>query len=308
MRYFLGIDGGGTKTRCVVGDDSSVLGTGTGSGCSILRVGEACARDSLAGAIHEACVSAGISPQQISRTCAGVTGAADDGIASLVQRLLIEVIGGAIEVIGDMEVALESAFRGGPGVVLIAGTGSIAYGRNHQGETARAGGWGRLISDEGSGHWIGVEALRASLRAYDAGYNPRLLRKLMESLEARSVHDLAVRVNSNAAQDFASLFPVVLAAAEAGDPIATDLLDHAGRELAVPVSAVAAQLFSGAEPVPVATHGGIFASSERIKRAFAAEIRVLCPMVELLEIAIDPALGALQRARREFGIWHKNAK
>jgi len=308
VRYFLGIDGGGTKTRCVLGNESSVLGTGTGSGCSILRVGEACARDSLAGAIHEACVSAGVSPQQISRTCAGVTGAADDGIASLVQRLLIEIIGGAIEVIGDMEVALESAFAGGPGIVLIAGTGSIAYGRNHQGETARAGGWGRLISDEGSGHWIGVEALRASLHAYDAGYNPRLLRKLMESLGARSVHDLAVRVNSNAAQDFASLFPVVLSAADAGDPIATDLLDRAGREVAVPVSAVAKQLFSAVEPVPVATHGGVFASSGRTKKAFEAEIRALCPMADLLEIRIDPAMGALQRARREFGIWHKDAK
>lgn len=306
MRYFLGIDGGGTKTRCIVGDENSILGAGTGSGCSILRVGEACARESLAGAIHEACVQAGVSPQQISRTCAGVTGAADDGIASLVQRLLIEVIGGAIEVIGDMEVALESAFGGGPGIVLIAGTGSIAYGRNHQGETARAGGWGRLISDEGSGHWIGVEALRASLRAYDAGHNPRLLRKLMESLKTRSVHDLAVRVNSDAAQDFASLYPVVLAAAEAGDPIATDLLDRAGRELAVPVSAVAAQLFSGAEQVCVATHGGVLASSKRTKKAFATEIRVLCPMAELLDIAIDPAAGALQRARREFGVWHKN--
>jgi len=308
VRYFLGIDGGGTKTRCVLGDDNSVLGTGTGSGCSILRVGEACARDSLAGAIHEACVSAGVSPQHISRTCAGVTGAADDGIASLLQRLLIEVIGGAIEVIGDMEVALESAFAGGPGIVLIAGTGSIAYGRNAQGETARAGGWGRLISDEGSGHWIGVEALRASLRAYDARYNPRLLRKLMESLGVRSVHDLAVRVNSNAAQDFASLFPVVLAAAEAGDAIATDLLDRAGRELAVPVSAVAAQLFSGVEQVPVATHGGVLASGDRIAKAFAAEIRTLCPMAEVLDVAIDPALGALQRARREFGIWHRNAQ
>jgi N-acetylglucosamine kinase-like BadF-type ATPase len=308
VRYFLGIDGGGTKTRCVLGDDNSILGTGTGSGCSILRVGEACARDSLAGAIHEACVSAGVSPQQISRTCAGVTGAADDGIASLVQRLLIEVIGGAIEVIGDMEVALESAFGGGPGIVLIAGTGSIAYGRNHQGETARAGGWGRLISDEGSGHWIGVEALRASLRAYDAGHNPRLLRKLMESLKTRSVHDLAVRVNSDGAQDFASLYPVVLAAAEAGDPIATDLLDRAGRELAVPVSSIATQLFPGFGQACVATHGGVFTSSARVKGAFTKELKALFPRAELLDVVIDPAVGALNRARREFGVWHKNVK
>jgi len=74
--FFLGIDGGGTKTRCVIGDDKSVLAAGSGSGCNIVRVGEACARDSLSAAIHEACAQAGVSPQQIARTCAGVAGAA----------------------------------------------------------------------------------------------------------------------------------------------------------------------------------------------------------------------------------------
>ena len=307
MTFFLGIDGGGTKTRCLLGDDTSVLGTGTGSGCSILRVGEACARDSIAGAIHEACVQAGVSPQQISRTCAGVTGAADDGIASLVQRLLIEVIGGAIEVIGDMEVALESAFEGGPGIVLVAGTGSIAYGRNQSGETARAGGWGRMISDEGSGHWIGVEALRAALHAYDAGNHTKLLQQLMEALQAHTVHDLAVRVNSDAAQDFAALFPVVLNASENGDPIAILLLDRAGHELAVPVAAVAQRLFRNARSAPVATHGGVLARSARVKCAFKDRLHGLCANVQILDAVVDPALGALNRARREFGIWHKDA-
>ncbi len=308
MRYFLGIDGGGTKTRCLLGDDTSVLGTGTGSGCSILRVGEACARDSLASAIHEACVQAGVSPQQISRTCAGVTGAGDDGIASLLQRLLIAIIGGAIEVIGDMEVALESAFDGGPGIVLVAGTGSIAYGRNQSGDTARGGGWGRIISDEGSGHWVGLEALRAALRAYDSGDHSRLLQQLMQALEAQTVHDLAVRVNSDAAQDFAALFPVVLAAAEEGDPIAIELLDRAGRELAVPVAAVARRIFSDATNIPVATHGGVLAKSTRVKCAFKNRLHELCANANILDVVVDPALGALNRARREFGIWHKNVK
>jgi N-acetylglucosamine kinase-like BadF-type ATPase len=308
VTFFLGIDGGGTKTRCVLGDDNSVVGVGSASGCSILRVGEACARDSLAAAIHEACVQAGVSPQQITRTCAGVTGAGDDGIASLVQRLLIEIIGGAIEVIGDMEIALESAFAGGPGIVLIAGTGSIAFGRNERGESARAGGWGRMISDEGSGHWIGVEALRLSLRAYDAGENSGLLRRLMEALDARTVHDLAVRVNSDAAQDFASLFPVVLSAAAEGDPIATDLLRRAGRELAVPVAAVAHRLFEEGQHVSVATHGGVLRASEMVKSAFEARLHELCDRADVLDVEVDPALGGLQRARREFGVWHKKVK
>src|ERR1051325_11842780 len=155
---------------------------GSGSGCNIVRVGEACARDSLSGAIHEACVQAGVSPQQIARTCAGVAGAADDGVASLIQRILIGIIGGAIEVIGDMEIALESAFSSGPGVIVNAGTGAFAYGRNSRGETARAGGWGRLISDEGSAHWIGVRATGAALREHDGGKKSELLDGVMAAL------------------------------------------------------------------------------------------------------------------------------
>jgi glucosamine kinase len=308
VRYFLGIDGGGTKTRCVLGDENSVLGSGTGPGCSILRVGEACARDSLAGAIHEACVQAGVAPQQIARTCAGVTGAGDDGIASLIQRLLIEILGGAIEVVGDMEIALESAFAGGPGIVLIAGTGSIAYGRNKNGETARASGWGRMISDEGSGHWIGLEALRTSLRAYDDGQNPKLLLDLMRQMDTRTVHDLAVIVNSDATRDFASLFPVVLSAAEDGDPVANALLERAGRELAITVAALCKRLFPDADEIPIATHGGVFASSEKVENSFTKNLGELCPHAHRVEVDVDPALGALNRARREFGIWHKNTR
>ena len=110
MPLFLGIDGGGTQTRCILGDDTSVLARGIGSACNVLRVGEACAQESLAGAIHEACVAANVSPREIARTCAGISGAADDGIDGLMQRLQLEIVGGAIEVLGDMEVALESAF------------------------------------------------------------------------------------------------------------------------------------------------------------------------------------------------------
>jgi glucosamine kinase len=304
VTFFLGIDGGGTKTRCLLGDEHSILASGSAGGCNIVRVGEACARDSLSGAIHEACVQAGVSPQQIARTCAGIAGAGDDGVASLVQRLLIEILGGAIEVIGDMEVALESAFAGGPGVVVIAGTGSIVYGKNDRGEQTRAGGWGRMVSDEGSGHWIGVEAVRAALRARDAGEDSVLLLDLMAALGAGTVHDLVVRVNATPAPDFAALFPIVLAAAEHGDPEALDVLNRAGCELAKTAAVAISKLF-GNDDAPVATHGGVFAGSATVKQAFAQHLRALCPRALVIDTAIDPALGALQRARHEFGVWHK---
>ena len=247
---------------------------------------------------------AGVSPQQIARTCAGVAGAADDGVASRVQRVLIEIVGGAIEVIGDMEIALESAFGGAAGVMVIAGTGAIAYGRNDRGETARAGGWGRLVSDEGSGHWIGAQAIGAALREYDRGAESGLLRELMRALEVRSVHDLAVQANSDPVPEFARLFPVVAAAAEAKDAAAIGVLQRAGRELAGTVEVLVKRLFGDAQ-VPIATHGGVFAASAIVKDAFVAELGRLCSRARCVEVAVDPALGALQIARREFGVWHK---
>lgn len=305
MPLFLGIDGGGTKTRCIVGDEKAVLGAGTGSGCNVLRVGEACAQDSLSGAIHEACVQAGVSPRQIARTCAGISGAADDGIASLVQRLLIEIVGGAIEVVGDMEVALEGAFDGGAGIIVIAGTGSIAYGRNARGEKARAGGWGRVVSDEGSGHWIAVKSLAAALRTRDEGKSSDLLAALMSALEAKTAEDLVIRLNADPIRDYASLFPVVLTRADAGDKIAAEVLQSAGRELAKLAEILVKRLFETSEEVSVATHGGVFASSAVVKESFQQHLRTLCPGAGRVEPNVDPALGALERARREYGIWHR---
>lgn len=303
--FFLGIDGGGTKTRCIAGDEKNTLGSGVGGACNIVRAGEACARQSLAAAIHEACVQAGISPRQIARTCAGVSGAADDGIASLVQRLLIEIVGGAIEVLGDMEIAMENAFAGGPGVIVIAGTGSIAFGRNARGEKARAGGWGRVISDEGSGHWIALRALSAGLRARDEGRSSDLLGRMMAALEVRNAEDLVIKLNQDAARDYAPLFPVALAAAKAGDRDAIEVLRSAGSELAKLAQAPIEQLFGEGEEAAVAIHGGVFENSAIVRQTFQEDLRRLCPRANVVERNVDPAMGALQRARREFGVWHR---
>jgi glucosamine kinase len=305
--FFLGIDGGGTKTRCLIGDESSVLGAGSASGSNILRVGEACAQDSLAGAVQQACLAAGVSPQQIARTCAGVSGAADDGIASLVQRLLIAIVGGAIEVIGDMEVALEAAFGGEPGIIVIAGTGSIAYGRNARGQKARAGGWGRLASDEGSGHWIAVKALGAALRSRDEGADSDLLKRFLGELNLATADELVIHLNADPIQDYACLFPVVLASAKAGDRSAREVFNRAGAELAQLANTLIHRLFNHAENVSVATHGGVFASNAMILESFRRALHSLCPRAACCDRQIDPALGALERARREFRVWHRQA-
>src|SRR5204863_5382684 len=118
-------------------------------------------------AIGQACIAANIKPTQIERTCVGLAGAARLEVSNLVRHLLGELVSGEIEVVGDMVIALQAAFGDGSGVMVIAGTGSMAYGRNASGNTLRAGGWAFSIFDEGSGHWIGRSAIAALMRYYD---------------------------------------------------------------------------------------------------------------------------------------------
>src|SRR5215471_12062865 len=167
MPYYLGIDGGGTKTTCAVGDDTQLLATATTGPSNIVRVGETRARESLIQSVHHACGAAGVAIEDVSRSCVGGSGAGRRDLAATVRRILAEILPTPIDIVGDMEIALEAAFGLGPGVVVIAGTGSIAYGRDQHGITARAGGWGFAIGDEGSAHWIGRELLKAVLRAAD---------------------------------------------------------------------------------------------------------------------------------------------
>ena len=167
MAIFLGIDGGGSKTSCLIGDETSILGAGTAGGSNPVRVGEAQARDALAAPSARPARS----PTSIHRRSRKPASAWPERpgrrSANRCAVCLAELVAGEIEVVGDMVIALEAAFGGEPGVIVIAGTGSIAYGRNSKGQTARAGGWGFAISDEGSGHWIGRAAVAATVRALD---------------------------------------------------------------------------------------------------------------------------------------------
>lgn len=297
MPYFLGIDGGGTKTRCILGDENTELGNGSSSSCKVQKVGEACARDALSAAIHEACVQAGISPRKIDRTCAGITGVARPEISRTMLDLVMSLVGGTVEVVPDVEIAFEDAFGADPGILVIAGTGAIAYGRNSSGETARVGGWGYLVSDEGSGSWVGLEAVRSALRAKDRGEDPRLLKALMEAIGAADFDNLIVKLNGNPVPDFSMLFPVVLSLAENGDELAGEVLERGGRKLAGMAEIIVRRLF-GEASCSVAPHGGVLSSSQIVKAAFATELKAKCPKAKLLARHIDPSRGALQWARR----------
>jgi glucosamine kinase len=325
--YYLGIDGGGTKTTCAVGDESRLIATATAGPSNVVRVGEVQARKSLQQAVGQACAAAGITPAQVESTCVGGAGAARPELAEIVRRSLAEVLTTPIDVVGDMQIALEAAFDDGPGVVVIAGTGSIAYGRDRQGRTVRAGGWGFAIGDEGSAHWIGRTAVSAVLRAADvadrgladlgpadlgpADLSPAELREeppktgayssfaeaLCKVWGVRSLVDLARVANSIPPPDFAALFPAV-AASE--DEIAARVVTNAGSELAQMAMVVVNRLFPKDEvgPVRVAMTGGVFRHAALVRQVFYNELRRLEPRAEVNPQVIEPVEGALHIARR----------
>ena len=305
MPYYLGIDGGGTKTTCAVGDDSTLLATATAGASNIVRVGESQARESLRQAVKQACAAAGIAPEQVARVCVGGSGAARPQLAALIREFLAEILPMPIDVVGDMQIALEAAFDDGPGVIVIAGTGSIAYGRDRQGRTLRAGGWGFAIGDEGSAHWIGRSAVSAILRASDLvdqtsaspSQESSLIASVFKAWGVTSLADLARAANSIPPPDFAALFPAVAASQ---DDLATQVLTDAGRELARVAEVVMRRLFAKDETssVPVAMAGGVFRHAPRVREVFYNELRALDPRAEIHPNIVEPVEGALRMARR----------
>jgi glucosamine kinase len=304
VAFFLGIDGGGSKTSCLVGDENSILGRGASAGSNPIRVGEARTRESLASAVGQACAAAGITPAEIARACVGVAGARHPHIRDVVGRALSELVPAHTEVVGDAVIALEAAFGPGPGVIVIAGTGSVAYGRNAAGQTAHAGGWGSAISDEGSGHWIGRTAVSGVMRAYEEGRaeadarNAPLAAAIMRTWGVRTHEQLVLAANAMPPRDFAGLFPAVLRAADAGDARARDVLARAGAELAGLAKIAIHKLFADADTVRLAMAGGVFGSSALVREVFYNSVHSEYPNATLNPAVIEPVNGALAMARR----------
>jgi N-acetylglucosamine kinase-like BadF-type ATPase len=298
VALYLGIDGGGTKTTCVIADETSVLGSATTGGSNITRHGDAHVRESLHSSVKAACAAAKIEPSQIESACIGLSGAGRPEVRDAVAEMMREVLRGHITVVSDLETTLQAAFGDGAGVITIAGTGSIAYGRNARGQTARAGGWGLAISDEGSGQWIGRTAVSAVLGAKDAGDDPPLLATILNLWKLTSLDELVRRANASPPPDFSSLFRVVLVAADAGDPLAKHVLHRAATELAALARNVIRRLFGDAYSVPVAMSGGVFRQSELVREVFSNKLIAEFPQTSIHPIVVEPVRGALELARK----------
>ncbi len=296
VAYYLGIDGGGTKTTCVVGDSTTVLARATSGPSNVIRAGELAAQAALQQCILEACAKSGISPTQITHTVAGVAGAGRTEIREFIQTSLNEFVGVAVTVVTDAETALHAAFADGPGVIVIAGTGSIALAQDGQGNRARAGGWGWAISDEGSSPWIGRRAVAAIFRAHDVGESRKIEQNIMRRWQIADSDQLILAANAIPQPDFGALLPELDAAASAGDALVQSIFAQAAEELVRLVKLAASHFFALNDAIRVAQSGGAFAHAPNLCTAFQKSIHHHLPKAVLLPDLADPVLGALQMA------------
>ena len=302
MAYYLGVDGGQSSTTALIGDASGrVAGVGRGGPCNHVRGPEARAKfmDAVGGCIRDACAQAGIEAARFESAVLGFSGGPADK-ESLVHELISAT---HLLLTHDALTALAGACAGEPGIVTIAGTGSIAFGRNAKGITARAGGWGYVFGDEGGAFDIVRQAVRAALRQ-DEGWGPEtsLRDALLEETGAKDANDLMHRFYNPEypRSRVATLSKIVDREATDGDAIAQEILRSSAVELARIALAVRRQLFHEAEVTKVSYAGGVFRS------------RILCAhFKELVEReagnvfgppSYAPAAGALIEAYRLAGL------
>ena len=296
MAFFVGLDSGGTKTACWVGDDTRVLGRAQCGTVKLTRVGQEMATERMRDLLAAAGADAGLDLHAVTRTCVGVAGFAIAEVREWAARVVGGVVGGTVEVCGDDEIALDAAFRGGPGVLVIAGTGSSVMGRCADGAKFTCGGWGPGVADEGSGFWIGREAVRQGFRALDRGVDTGLVEAVGRGWGLADAGAVVGFANGRPGPDFAALVPAVLACAEAGDGVARSVLEAAGAALAEQVGVVWAKMrVRGERAEQVAYTGSIL---EKVAPVREAMVRALPPGLRLTAAAVNSMEGALWRARQ----------
>jgi len=298
VKYILGVDGGGTKTVALLGDtDGNILARGVSGSSNANAVGFDAARLALESAINMTCQG---HSGDISAMCLGLAGAGrKEDIEQFQNWAVHNFPKTVVKVVSDAEILLMAGIPSGPAIALICGTGSIVYGRTGTGELLRAGGWGYLFGDEGSGYAIGVAALRAVMQAYDGRGSKTLLSELvLKRYKLHTLPDLVRRIYGAEwrPSTAASLTDLVEQAAEQGDSVAIAILEKSARELAQAIAAVYPKL--GTSPVPLIITGGTILHGSYLKKAFNRACETQRLSFADVHYVAEPAEGALKLARQ----------
>ncbi|HEV2488536.1 MAG TPA: BadF/BadG/BcrA/BcrD ATPase family protein [Candidatus Acidoferrales bacterium] len=301
MSSFLGFNAGGTKTDCIILDSAgNILGEATGGPANPLRIGFAKACASLGDTAQRTLLAAHQHADDIRAICAGIAGAGRPRVARRIAAYLTRAFPhSVIRVTTDMEIALEAAIGQGQGVVIVAGTGSAACGRNAAGKTARAGGWGPWIGDEGSAYDIGRRAIEAALRARDhLGPASVLGERILLVEQAHDWDTVIERIAKRPDNVFPKLLSVVLEAAAAGDAVAREILSAAAKSLAHLAKCVIADLELTEQSFTLAKSGGVFGRSLEFDALVDRELASVAPTARIVPLRIPPAQVAAELARK----------
>ncbi len=296
--FVIGVDGGGTKTRALIGDLSGrVLGRGEAGPSNVQAVGVAATYAALDAAVAAALDDASVrgAPQAL---CLGMAGAGRAADRAVIERwAAARFPEAAVRVVHDGQLVLVAGTPEGWGVAVISGTGSLVYGSDPTGAEARAGGWGYLLGDEGSGYALGRAALRAVTRAADGrGRSTSLTDAVLAhwSLEAPEALIAHVYGGGVEREDVTALAPLVLEVAQ-DDAVARAILEDAGRELALAAQAVIDRLALPA-PVPCALAGGVLLHSEIVRASLKTILDAAGVAARPVTRVSEPVEGAIKLA------------
>ena len=301
MVYFIGVDGGGSKTAAVIMDEAGeVKGEGRSGPSNHLRVGLEEAGNNIRAAIRQATEQAGTTLASVAFAYCGIAGSDHPARrGGMVETLLPLFPKSNFSIDSDTRIALTGAIGFGLGIVVIAGTGSVAFGRNSQGIEARAGGWGPTLGDEGSGYSIGRRGLAAIVRAYDGRGPKTVMTELLCNAYAKcDPEDLPYFVYAPGirADDIALYNRMVIEAAAQGDAVANSIFESEGYELGKTIVAVSRKLGIIDESFPISYIGGAFAAGELLLRPMTEVIAAAAPLATVVPPKEPPVIGAARMA------------
>ena len=298
MAHVLGIDVGGTKTVCLLGDEEGrIVSAARGPGANLQAVGELQLEKVLHTVMEETVARQSVIPSAI---CLGIAGVDRPEDANVVRGIMSRIgYKARVLVVNDALIALQAGIGALPGVVIVAGTGSIAYGCDRHGYAARAGGWGYVLGDEGSGYWMGRLALRAIVREADGRGQPTsLTRRVLQHFGVERPEELLQTVYHD---DFkpatvAALAAHVQQARDEGDAVATAILDRGARELVGAAASVTSQLALAGEEFTFVLAGGMFKAVPWLREEVTRLLPEIAPRSRTLLLDAEPALGAVRLA------------
>jgi N-acetylglucosamine kinase-like BadF-type ATPase len=300
--YVLGIDAGGTKTVCYLANaKGDIVGEGRRGGANLQAHGELEVEKVLHAVIEDAIGDRAILPVAVCLGLAGVDRPDDDHIVRAIMRRL--GYRANLLVVNDAFVALVAGVGDGPGVVLIAGTGSIAYGVNEEGYAARAGGWGYVLGDEGSGYWIGREALVAVVRETDGrGPRTRLTTLVLEHFGLPHANGLVREIYDKGLhrQAIAALGPAVERARSEGDVVAAEILRGASLELTRASATVIERLQMRGKAFQIVLSGSMFRLIPWLADDVTRRLGEVAPRTTVRRLDVEPARGAVHLALKNL--------